>query len=148
VRAAHLLGCQRHLLNWPAVTVQTPLGVPAAFLSDDVLPHHYEGLNGPTAIRQRRASAAHGICGPPPIGECRGDRAATEQPPPRKQRPEEPEQPQIRATGYLGKKHTQQDRNTVDSGRQRASLQEYSVGTLLYLRTCLVSLSPLQFTGN
>src|SRR5712692_6866751 len=49
---------------------------------------------------------------------------------------------------HLGQYRTQQDRNTVNYGGHRAGLQEYSVIPLLYLRTCLMSLSPSQFTGN
>jgi len=124
------------------------MGVPVAFLLDHLAPRSDEGLDGPATIREGRSGATHGVCGQSPVGQRREDGAPTEQKSPRDERPEEPEETQIRANGHLGQYYTQQDRNTVDYGRHRASLQEYSVVTLLYLRTCLVSPSPLQFTGN
>ena len=124
------------------------MGAPPTFLLDPVVPSPQEGLDGPAPIRQGRSRASHGVCREAEVGQCREDGAPTEQEPTGDQSPEEPKQRQIGANGHLGQEHTQQDRNTVDYGRHRASLQEYSVETLLYWRTCLMSPSPLQFTGN
>ena len=124
------------------------MGMPAAFLLDHLVPRPHEGLDGPAPIRQGRARTAHGVGGESPVGQRREDGAPTEQEPPRDQRPKQPEQPQIRADGHLGHYRTQQDRNTVNYGGHRVGLPEYSVIPLLYLRTCLMSASPPQFTGN
>src|SRR5947209_11123563 len=124
------------------------MGVPAAFLLDHLVPRPHEGLDDPAPIRQGRARAAHSVGGESPVGQRREDGAATEEEPSREQRPEQPEQPQIRADGHVGYDRTQEERNTVDYRRHRASLPEYSVTTLLYLRTCLMSASPPKFTGN
>src|SRR4029453_16622216 len=110
-----------------------------------LVPRPYEGLDGPAPIREGRARAAHGVCGESPVGQRREDGAPTEQEPSRDQRPEQPEQPQIRADGHVGYDRTQKERNTVGYSRHRASLLEYSVIPLLYLRTCLMSASPLKF---
>jgi hypothetical protein len=125
-----------------------PMRLPPAFLLDDLAPGFDERLEGPAPIGQRCPRAADGLCGESPVGERREDGPPTEQKPTRDEPPEQPEQPQIGADGHLGQEHTQPDRNTVDYGRHRASLLEYSVATLLYLRTCLMSASPPQLTGN
>jgi hypothetical protein len=124
------------------------MGMLPPFLLDPVLPSPQESLNGPPPIRQGRARAAHGVCRQAETGQGGEDGAPTEQEPAGEQGPQEPKQCQVGANGHLGQEHTQQDRNTVDYGRHRASLQEYSVATLLYLRPCLTSPSPLQLTGN
>src|SRR5262249_54726852 len=56
--------------------------------------------------------------------------------------------PRLGARGHVSKNSTKKDKNRVDNGRHGASLLEYSVVTLLYLKTCLMSVSPPQFTGN
>jgi hypothetical protein len=43
---------------------------------------------------------------------------------------------------YVSSYRTQQDSNTVNYGRHRATLQEYRVTPLLSLSTCLMSPSP------
>jgi len=40
-----------------------PLGAPATFLLDDLVPRLHEGLYGPAAIRQGRSRATDGVCG-------------------------------------------------------------------------------------
>jgi hypothetical protein len=65
-----------------------PMGLPAAFLLDHLMPRLYEGLDGPASIRQRRARSAHSLCRQSPVGQRREDGASTEQASPREQRPE------------------------------------------------------------
>src|SRR5262249_55955033 len=98
--------------------------LPVAFLLDHLGPRLYEGLDGPASIRQRRTRAAHGLCRETSVGQRGEDGPPTEQKPTRNQGPEQPEQPHIRPNRHLGQEHAQQNRNTVDYGRHRASLQE------------------------
>ena len=104
-----------------------PMGLPAAFRLDHLVPGPHAGLDGPAPIRQGRASTAHGGGGESPVGKRRADGAATEEEAPRDQRPEQPEQTQIRADGHVGSDRTQQESHTVDYGRHRANLPAYRV---------------------
>jgi len=101
-----------------------PMRLPTAFLLDDLGPRFDERLDGPATRCQRCTRAAHGLCWQSPVGERREDGPPTAQKPTREQRPEEPEQPQIRPNRPLGSSHTQQARKTINYGRHRASLQE------------------------
>src|SRR5262249_40115714 len=124
------------------------MGTPPPFLLDPWVPSVQQGLDGPSTIGQGCARASHGGCRQAEVGQGGEDGAPTEQEPPGEQGPQEPKQCQIGAHRHLGQEHLQQDRNTVDYERHRASLPEYSVTTLLYRRPCLMSPSLLQLTGN
>src|SRR5262249_53761618 len=124
------------------------MGAPSAFLLHHLVPRPHERLDGPMPIRQGGSGAAYGVCGQSSVGQCREDGPPTAQESAREKRPEQPDQPQMRTDRHVNQYCTKQDRNTVDYGRHGASLREYSVATLLYLKTCLMWASPPQFTGN
>jgi hypothetical protein len=93
-----------------------PLGRPPTFLLDQRLPRVHEGLDGPSPIRQGRAGAAHGLCGPSPVGTRREDGAPTAQEPPGEPRPAHPEPTESGSDGHVGPYRTPQDSKAVDSG--------------------------------
>src|SRR5262249_1725803 len=65
-----------------------------------------------------------------------------------RQRPAEPQQHQMGAKRTWDSVRTQHDRNPVDYDRHQASLPAYSVETLLYGSTGLMSPPSLPLTGN
>jgi hypothetical protein len=79
-----------------------PMGVPLVFLVDHAVPRLPEGLDPPVSIGQGCSGTSHRVCREPQGGKGREGRAPTEQESTGDQRPEEPQEPQIRATRHLG----------------------------------------------
>ena len=81
-------------------------GLPAACPLDHPLPRRHEGLTRPASIRQRGASAAHGLCRQAPVGQRWEAGTPTPQDSPRNECPAQPEQPKIRPDGPLALWHS------------------------------------------
>jgi hypothetical protein len=87
---------------------------PAAFLLDHLLPGAEQRLDRPPSIRQCCPRTAHGIGGEAAVRQCRKDAASTEYKPPGHQRPQEPEEAQIRPDRDLHEHASQEDSDTID----------------------------------